>query len=97
MLINYKPVGDKVLVDLIPPKSHTAGGLLVPESVRDQPVEGVVVKLGTGQTGRKGDRTEFQVQVGDRVLIPRFDGEDVVINRRTFKQFNSHQLLAIVQ
>lgn len=95
--MKFLPLFDKVLVEPIIEKETRVAGIVIPDACTDSPSEGVVVKLGTGKTLENGQRTQFEVKIGDRVLFNRFGGQDVKIDGRLFKLFDSHEILAVIE
>lgn len=93
--MKFRPVGDKVLVEPIKDIGQR-GALFIPEAHRDAPNEAVVVQLGTGATTKTG-RTEFEVKIGDRVIIDRFQGQAVEISGKQYKIMERQDLLAIIE
>lgn len=89
------PNGDRVLVEPIK-DIGMRGGLVIPEAHRDASNEAIVVQLGTGAATKTG-RTEFEVKIGDRVIIDRFHGQPVEIAGKQYKIMERQDLLAIIE
>ncbi|MSU31922.1 MAG: co-chaperone GroES [Pedosphaera sp.] len=98
MALNVKPLGDRVLVELGEEKEKEVkkGGIIIPDSAKEKPSEGVVKALGTGKTGEDGAKIAFEVKVGDRVLVSKYGGSEVKIDGKEYKIFSSDDLIAIV-
>lgn len=96
MALNVKPLGDRVLVQLAEEKETKKGGIIIPDSAKEKPTEGVVKALGNGKTGDDGKKQAFEVKVGDRVLVSKYGGTDLKIDGVEYKIFNSDDLIAIV-
>lgn len=86
--MRFKPTGKKILVEAIAPETTTIGGIHVPEAHRDGSSDFVVVKLGTG---------DFEVKVGDRVIINRFNGTNVEVSGKPYKLVEYSDILAIIE
>ena len=69
MSVNLKPLGDRVLVEPVEEKEVKKGGIIIPDTAKEKPTEGLVVALGTGKTDDNGKKVPFEVKKGDRVLI----------------------------
>ncbi len=84
---------------LVEPIQDTAkvGSILLPESARETPVEATVIRVGTGKANRKGIKTQFEVEVGDRIVMERFGGTDVVISGKKFKLLELNEILAVIE
>ena len=96
MALNIKPLGDRILVEAIEEKETKKGGIIIPDSAKEKPTEGLVKALGTGKTDDDGKKVAFEVKVGDRVLVSKYGGTDIKIDGNEYKIFNSDDLIAIV-
>ena len=84
--MTFKPLRDRVLVRRVEEEAKTAGGIIVPDTAKEKPMEGEILAIGPGARDDKGTRIPPGVKVGDRVLFGKFsgtevkmDGEDVMI------------------
>jgi len=96
MALNVKPLGDRVLVEPVEEKETKKGGIIIPDSAKEKPTEGVVRALGTGKVDDAGKKLPFEVKVGDRVLISKYGGTEIKVDGREYKLLNADDLLAIV-
>jgi chaperonin GroES len=96
MAINLKPLGDRVLVEPAEEKEVKKGGIIIPDTAKEKPQEGVIVALGTGKTDDNGNKVAFEVKKGDRVLVSKYGGTEIKIDGKEYKIFNSDDILAIV-
>src|SRR6516225_9875553 len=85
MAINVKPLGDRVLVQPLEEKEVKKGGIIIPDTAKEKPQEGTVVAIGTGKLDDKGKKIEFNVKVGDKVLISKYGGTEIKINGGNFE------------
>jgi len=97
MAINLKPLGDRVLVEPVEEKEVKKGGIIIPDSAKEKPTEGIVRALGTGKTDDNGKKVPFEVKVGDRVLVSKYGGTEVKLDNREYKLLNADDILAIVE
>jgi co-chaperonin GroES (HSP10)/CheY-like chemotaxis protein len=72
-----RPLGDRVLVQRVEAEEKTAGGILLPDTAKEKPKEGIVIAIGNGKTLDNGTRSTFSVKVGDRVLFTSYAGTEV--------------------
>ena len=79
MALNVKPLGDRVLVEPVEEKETKKGGIIIPDSAKEKPTEGVIRALGTGKKNDDGKVQPFEVKVGDRVLISKYGGTEIKI------------------
>lgn len=96
MALNIKPLGDRLLVEPVEEKEVKKGGIIIPDSAKEKPQEGVVVALGTGKTDENGKKVAFEVKKGDRVLVSKYGGTEIKVDGKEYKIFSSDDLLAII-
>ncbi|HVY70070.1 MAG TPA: co-chaperone GroES [Verrucomicrobiae bacterium] len=96
MALNVRPLGDRVIVEPQEEKEVKKGGIIIPDSAKEKPTEGVIRALGTGKTDESGKKIAFEVKVGDRVLISKYGGTEIKIDGKEYKILNSDDLLAVV-
>jgi len=97
MTVNLKPLGDRVLVEPVEEKETKKGGIIIPDTAKEKPTEGLVVALGTGKTDDNGKKVPFEVKKGDRVLISKYGGTEIKLDGREYKILNSDDILAMVE
>ena len=96
MALNIKPLGDRLLVEPVEEKEVKKGGIIIPDTAKEKPQEGVIRALGTGKTNDDGKKVPFEVKVGDRVLVSKYGGTEIKLDGKEFKIFGSDDLLAII-
>ena len=97
MSVNLKPLGDRVLVEPVEEKEDKKGGIIIPDTAKEKPTEGLIIALGTGKTDDNGKKVPFEVKKGDRVLISKYGGTEVKLNGKEYKILNSDDILAVVE
>lgn len=97
MAINVKPLGDRVLVEQVEEKEVKKGGIIIPDTAKEKPTEGVVVALGTGKTDDSGKKIAFEVKKGDRVLISKYGGTEIKLDGKEYKLLNVDDILAVIE
>src|SRR5438445_11719743 len=97
MSVNLKPLGDRVLVEPVEEKEVKKGGIIIPDTAKEKPTEGLIIALGTGKTDDNGKKVPFEVKKGDRVLISNYGGNEVKLNGKHNKILNSDDILAVVE
>jgi len=75
--INIKPLGDRILVKRVEAEEKTKGGIVLPDTAKEKPREGMVLALGEGRLLDDGKRAPFSVKVNDRVLFSSYSGTEV--------------------
>jgi chaperonin GroES len=94
--VKSQPVGDRVLVEAIEEAEQVKGGIVIPDSAKEKPLEAKVVALGTGKTDDNGKKIPFDVKVGDVVLTSKYGGTEVKYDDKEYKILSSSDILAIV-
>jgi chaperonin GroES len=97
MAINLKPLGDRVLVEPAEEKETKKGGIIIPDTAKEKPTEGIIRALGSGKTDDNGKKVPFEVKVGDRVLVSKYGGTEIKLDGREYKILNSDDILAVIE
>jgi chaperonin GroES len=97
MALNIKPLGDHVLVEPVEEKETKKGEIVIPDTAKEKPQEGIVRALGTGKTDDDGKKVPFEVKVGDRVLVSKFGGTEIKLGGKEYNILSSDDLLAILE
>ena len=91
-----KPLHDRVLVRRTEGEEKTAGGLIIPESAKEKPAEGVVVAVGEGLRDDDGDRIALDVKVGDAILFGKWGGTEVIIDGEELLMMKETDIMGII-
>ena len=94
--VAIRPLGDRVLIQRVEAEEKTAGGILLPESAKEKPKEGLIMAVGEGKTLESGDKSTFSVSKGDRVLFTSYAGTDVKYDGAEYIIMREDDILAIV-
>ncbi len=78
--MKFKPLHDRVLVRRVEEESKTAGGIIIPDTAKEKPMQAVVVAVGPGARNEKGELIAMSVKAGDRVLFGKWSGTEVKID-----------------
>jgi len=97
MAINVKPLGDRVLVEPAEEKEVKKGGIIIPDTAKEKPTEGIIVALGTGKTDDSGKKVPFEVKKGDRVLVTKYGGTEIKLDGKEYKIMSSDDILAVIE
>jgi chaperonin GroES len=90
------PIGENVMIKRIEPEKVTRGGIVLPDTVKEKPLEGRVLSVGDGRLLPDGKRVPHQVREGDRVFFGRYAGSAVVVNGAELLIMSEKDILAIV-
>ncbi len=95
MSINLKPLHDRIIVKRLEAESKTAGGIIIPDSAKEKPIEGKVVAVGQGAIDSNGKRIELTVQEGDVVLFAKWGGTEIKVDGIEYLIMKESDVLAI--
>ena len=91
------PLGDKVAVKRLDAEETTAGGIVLPDSARDKPLQGKVLSVGDGRQLPDGTRATHQVHEGDRVLFTSYAGTEFIVDGEDVLIMNEDEILAVLE
>ncbi|MBI3591161.1 MAG: co-chaperone GroES [Candidatus Melainabacteria bacterium] len=92
-----KPLQDKVIIKKLEPEEKTAGGIVLPDTVKEKPQEGKVIAVGPGAVDDKGQRKPMDVKEGDHVLFAKYSGTEVKLEGEEYLILSERDILAIVK
>lgn len=93
--MNVRPLSDRVLLKRTESEERSAGGIIIPDTAKEKPQEGVVVAVGPGKL-EKGDRIAMSVKPGDRVLFGKYSGTDVNVGGTEHVLLREDEIYAIL-
>jgi chaperonin GroES len=91
-----KPLADRVIVERTTPQEKTAGGIVLPDTVKDKPREGTVIAAGPGPYQKDGKRRPLDVHEGDRILFGSYAGNEIKLDGKEYLILKEEEILAIV-
>ncbi|NOY98525.1 MAG: co-chaperone GroES [Chloroflexi bacterium] len=97
MTISLKPLGNRVVVEPVEKEEVTAGGIVLPETAKEKPQQGIVLSVGAGERDDNGKRIAMDVEVGDKVLFAKYGGTELKIEGKKLLILRENELLAIVE
>jgi chaperonin GroES len=97
MTLHIKPLGDRILVEAVEEKEVKAGGIIIPDTAKEKPMESRVVALGSGKTDDNGKKVPFEMKKGDRLLVARYGGTEVKLEGKEYRILNSEDVLAVLE
>lgn len=96
MAIKLKPLGDRILVKRIDSEERTKGGIIIPDSAKEKPMEGEVVAVGPGRTLDNGQVKAMTVKVSDRVLFAKYAETEIKLDGASFLLLREDDVLGIL-
>lgn len=94
--IKLNPLHDRVVVKPLEAEEKTKGGIILPDTAKEKPVEGTVVAAGPGKISDNGELVKMTVKVGDKVLYGKYSGTDVTIDGEEYLIMRESDIFAIV-
>ena len=94
--MNIRPLGDRVLVEPIEEKEQTVGGIIIPDSAKEKPMQGKVVAVGK-KLDKDGKEISFYVKKGDTVLLPKYGGTEVKVGDKKLQLVREEDLLGVIE
>jgi chaperonin GroES len=73
------------------------GGIIIPDTAKEKPMESIVVAVGTGKTRDDGRKVPFDVKKGDRVLVSKYGGTEIKLDGKDYRIFNGDEVLAVIE
>ena len=90
-----KPLGDKVVVEPLEGEDKSPGGIILPDTAKKKPQEGVVVAVGPGKVLESGSRGEMAVKEGDKVIYAKYGGTEVTVGGKDYVILDQDSIYAI--
>ena len=94
--MNFRPLQDRVLVRRIEQEEKTLGGIIIPHTAKEKPMEGEVIAAGPGARGDDGKLNPLDVKVGDRVLFGKWSGTEIKIDGEDLVVMKESDIMGIV-
>ena len=95
--MNVRPLQDRLLVRRVEEQEKTKGGIIIPDTAKEKPVEGVVVAAGNGKILENGSVRKLEVKKGDRVLFGKYSGTEVKIEGEEHLILREEDILGVVE
>lgn len=92
----FTPLHDRVLVRRLEGEEKTAGGLIIPDSAKEKPAEGMVVSVGAGLRDDDGDRIALDVKTGDKVLFGKWSGTEIKLDGEDLLIMKESDIMGII-
>ena len=96
MATKLTPLHDRILVRRIDEGETVRGGIIIPDSAKEKPQEGVVVAAGRGKTNEKGETFPLAVKEGDRILFGKYSGNEIKLDHEEFLIMREEEVLGIL-
>ncbi len=95
--MKFRPLHDRVVVRRVTPQEKSAGGIIIPDTVKEKPMEGEVVAVGPGARDERGTIVALQVRTGDRVLFGKWSGTEVKLDGEELLIMKVSDLMGVIE
>ena len=95
--MNFKPLHDRVLVRRVESDQKTAGGIIIPDTAQEKPMEGEVLETGSGARDEVGKLVPLDVKKGDKILFGKWSGTEVKMNGEEYLIMKESDIMGIIQ
>ena len=94
--MNFRPLHDRVLVKRVDSDQKTAGGIIIPDTAQEKPMEGEVLEIGSGARDETGKLVPLDVKKGDKILFVKWSGTEVKMNGDDFLIMKESDIMGII-
>ncbi|MBM2830283.1 MAG: Co-chaperonin GroES [Gammaproteobacteria bacterium] len=95
--MKIRPLQDRVIVRRMEEERTSAGGIVIPDSAAEKPIQGKVIAVGPGKILDNGDRRPVDVKVGDKVLFAKYSGTEVKINDEEYLVMREEDIMGVIE
>jgi chaperonin GroES len=95
--MKIRPLQDRVLVTRVATEEKTKGGIIIPDTAKEKPIEGRVVAVGAGKIGDDGKARPLDVKAGDRILFGKYSGTEVKIDGEEHLILREEDILGVIE
>ncbi|BBW98301.1 MULTISPECIES: co-chaperone GroES [Geobacillus] len=92
-----KPLGDRIVIEVVETEEKTASGIVLPDTAKEKPQEGRVVAVGAGRVLDNGQRVAPEVEVGDRIIFSKYAGTEVKYDGKEYLILRESDILAVIR
>jgi chaperonin GroES len=95
--MSIRPLQDRIIIKRVREEEKTKGGIIIPDTAKEKPIEGKVIAVGKGAIQKDGSVRKLEVKVGDTVLFAKYSGSDIKIDGEDHLIIREEDVLAIVE
>ncbi len=95
--MKLRPLQDRILVQRVEEETTTKGGIIIPDTAKEKPVEGKVIAVGSGKLGDEGKRVPLEIKKDDRILFGKYAGTEVKIEGNEYLIMREDDVLGIIE
>lgn len=95
--MNLRPLNDRVVVKRVEEEQKTAGGIIIPDTAKEKPIQGEVLAVGSGRIMEDGTKRPLDVKAGNRVLFGKYAGTEITLEGQEVLIMREDDILAIIE
>ena len=95
--MKLRPLQDRILVQRVKEEEKTKGGIIIPDTAKEKPVEGRVIAAGIGKLSEEGKRIALEVKKGDRILFGKYSGNEIKIEGKEYLIIREDEVLCVIE
>ena len=95
--MNVRPLQDRILVRRVPEEEKSRGGIIIPDSAKERPLEGKVIAVGAGKRTEDGTLVKLDVKAGDRILFGKYTGTEIKVDGVDHLILREDEVLGVIE
>ncbi len=95
--MKFRPLHDRVVIEALEQEEKTAGGIIIPDTAKEKPMQGKVVAVGPGARGENGEIAPLDVKAGDRILYGKWSGTEVKVEGKDLLIMRESDIMGILE
>jgi chaperonin GroES len=95
--MKLRPLQNRILVQRVKEEEKTKGGIIIPDTAKEKPVEGRVIAAGIGKLSEEGNRIALEVKKGDRILFGKYSGNEIKIEGEEYLIMREDDVLGVIE
>jgi chaperonin GroES len=95
--MKVKPLHDRLIIQTLEEEEKTKGGIIIPDTAKEKPVEGKVIAVGAGRIRKDGTKMSLEIKKGDRVLYAKYAGTEIKMDGEEYLMMREDDILAVIE
>ena len=95
--MKVRPLHDRLIVKRLEEEDKTKGGIIIPDTAKEKPIEGKVIAAGEGRIKKDGKKIPMEVKMGDRILFAKYGGTEVKLDGEEYLMMKEDDVLAVIE
>ncbi len=94
--MKVRPLHDRIIVQRVEEEEKTKGGIIIPDTAKEKPIEGKVIAVGAGRIKKDGTKMPLEIKKGDRVLFTKYGGNEIKMDGEEYLMMKEEDILAVI-